>query len=209
MANDIPHPTPEVAPGNPCPFLRALVANAIIDGRSVPLDEIARKIVAISAPPKSPSALPSGKIRLVALIAHGLAPWALWRTAREGLRPEGLRDGPLDKHGAGSRTLDAHGRFKEAEFARLAAFGGDKRDATGGVEPGLDSADIVKMMDANFERAKGARRVIDRKLMDGEWPVLLQVMGKGKGAARYLSLAELRALIEERRLPARLLERVK
>jgi len=199
---------PNVVSGNPCPFLRALVANAIIDGRSIALDEIARKIVAISALPGDPSALPFGKIRFVALIAHGLAPWALWRTAREGLRPEGLRDGPLDKHGAGSRTLDVEGRFQEAEFGRLAAFGGDKRDDAGAIEPGLDSADIVRMMDANFERAKGARRAIDRKLMDGEWPVLLQVMGKGTGAARYLSVAELRALIQERRLPARLVARV-
>jgi len=203
MADDVANSMPAVASGNPCPFLRALVANAIVDGRSVALDEIARKLVAISA-----SALPFGKIRFVALIAHGLAPWALWRTAREGLRPEGLRDGPLDKHGAGSRTLDAEGRFQESEFARLAAFGSDKRDEAGAIEPGLDAADIVKMMDANYERAKGARRAIDRKLMDGEWPVLLQVMGKGTGAGRYLSIAELRALIQERRLPARLVERI-
>jgi hypothetical protein len=34
------------------------------------------------------------------------------------------------------------------------------------------------MMDANFARAAGRRRRIDRRLMNGEWPILLQVMGK-------------------------------
>ena len=59
-------------------------------------------------------------------------------------------------------------------------------------------------MDANFERAKGSRRAIDRLLMNGEWPVLLGIMGKGEGDGRYLSVAEVRALFAERRLPERI-----
>jgi hypothetical protein len=59
-------------------------------------------------------------------------------------------------------------------------------------------------MNANFERAKGHRRAIDRKLMEGEWPVLLDIMGKGQGEARYLSVAEVRTLFTERRLPERI-----
>jgi hypothetical protein len=58
-------------------------------------------------------------------------------------------------------------------------------------------------MDANFVRAEGSRRRFDRRLMDGEWPVLLNIIGKDGPAGRYLSLAELRTLYVYRTLPAR------
>jgi hypothetical protein len=45
-------------------------------------------------------------------------------------------------------------------------------------------------MDANFERAKARRRMIDRRLMDGEFPILLCVIGKQGPDERYLSIAE-------------------
>ncbi len=63
-------------------------------------------------------------------------------------------------------------------------------------------------MDANFDRAKGTRRPIDRQLMNGEWPVLLDIMGKGEGDDRYLSVAEVRTLFVERRLPDRIVARL-
>lgn len=65
------------------------------------------------------------------------------------------------------------------------------------------------MMDDNFERVKDFRRNIDRKLMDGEWPVLLKVMGKDHGANRYLSIKELRDLFEENCFPDRILNRLR
>ena len=40
--------------------------------------------------------------------------------------------------------------------------------------------------------------------MNGEWPVLLDIMGKGEGAGRYLSVAEVRTLFVDRRLPDRI-----
>ena len=40
--------------------------------------------------------------------------------------------------------------------------------------------------------------------MKGEWPVLLDIMGKGEGEQRYLSVAEVRTLFVERRLPDRI-----
>ena len=40
--------------------------------------------------------------------------------------------------------------------------------------------------------------------MNGEWPVLLDIMGKGEGERRYLSVAEVRTLFVDRRLPARI-----
>ncbi len=48
----------------------------------------------------------------------------------------------------------------------------------------------------------------DRAPMNGEWPVLLKVMGKAGARGRYLSLAELRDLVEHRRLPARMQARL-
>ena len=68
----------------------------------------------------------------------------------------------------------------------------------------MDLADLTRMMDANFARAKGARRLIDRKLMDGEWPVLLKVMGKAGKKGRYLSVLEVRRLFVDRSLPTRM-----
>ena len=76
-------------------------------------------------------------------------------------------------------------------------------------EFGLDVDEFSTFMDANFERAKTTRSVIDRKLMDGEWPVLLQVMGKddSKGK-RFLSIVELKTLLVDRRLPQRMNDRL-
>src|SRR5262249_50847461 len=116
-----------------------------------------------------------------------------------------LRDGPLDKHGVGSRILDAKAQVHEDEIERLASFGKDRPDPMGGgMERGLTSSEITSYMNANFDRAKKERRAVDRKLMEGEWRVLLRVMGKGEGEERYLSVAEVRTLFTERRLPERI-----
>ena len=45
-------------------------------------------------------------------------------------------------------------------------------------------------------------------LMKGEWPVLLKILGKGEGEERYLSVAEVRTLFVERRLPERITARL-
>jgi len=44
--------------------------------------------------------------------------------------------------------------------------------------------------------------------MNGEWPVLLDILGKGEGDARYLSVAEVRTLFVDRRLPDRISARL-
>ena len=46
------------------------------------------------------------KTYLVALIANGLGPLRLLRSWWSGAELDALRDGPLDKHGSGSRILD-------------------------------------------------------------------------------------------------------
>ena len=82
-------------------------------------------------------------------------------------------------------------------MARLDQFAADKVDAlSGAVERGLAIEQLRTMMDANFARAAGERRRIDRRLMEGEWPIL-----------RYLSLTELRTLFVDRCLPARITQR--
>jgi hypothetical protein len=61
--------------------------------------------------------------RMVALIANGLNPLRLWRNWRSGAVLDELRNGPLDKHGVGSRILGVDGQVNEAEIARFAGFG--------------------------------------------------------------------------------------
>jgi hypothetical protein len=137
-----------------------------------------------------------------------LNPLQLWRSFRKGVELDALRGGPLDKRGVGSRILDVHGTVDESELERLSEFGSERVDESGMTERGLDAAQIDAMMDANFARSAGHRRAIDRKLMDGEWPVLLRVMGKNSSGSRYLSVAEVRSLFVDERLPRRISERL-
>ncbi|MFG3396499.1 hypothetical protein [Streptomyces parvus] len=65
------------------------------------------------------------------------------------------------------------------------------------------------MMDANFARAAGRRRRINRRLMESEWPVLLAVLGKPSTEGTHLSLTDIRTLVTDRRLPGRVTERLK
>jgi hypothetical protein len=99
-------------------------------------------------------------------------------------------------------------RVDHAQLDRLDEFAVDCTDAHGITERGLGSTQLVTMMDANFARAAGSRRRIDRALMNGEWPVLLSVIGKDGPGGRYLGLGDVRALYVDRTLPARILARM-
>lgn len=198
----------EVSPNNPCPFLRALVSQGQLPDDVAPLSTVSRTIVKVAKAGDGAPALPAAVIRAIALVANGVGPLELARNGLGGLRLDGLRGGPLDKKGVGSGILDAQGIVVDAELARLETFATRKVDADGKAEAGLDLAELTRMMDANFERAARRRRKIDRRLMDGEWPVLLKVMGKDGRGGRYLSVKELRQLFRERTLPARMLQRL-
>lgn len=202
-----------VSPDNPCPFLRALVSQGQLPNGAVPLGEVARVIAEVAAAGDSKEKLPAAAVMVIALAANGLSPLQLARNALGGVTLNALRNGPLDKKGAGSGILDAKAKVNPAELARLDEFASFKQDAYGHTERGLDLAEITRMMDANFERAAGRRRIIDRKLMDGEWPVLLKVMGKQGGkqgkAGLYLSVKDVTDLFEERTLPERMMRRLK
>lgn len=197
-----------VSPGNPCPFLRALVAQGLLPNGSVPVATVGRTIDRVARTGEGQPSLGAAAIAAIAAIANGIGPLSVLRNVGQGVRLDALRDGPLDKHGAGSGLLDAQARFVRDEWTRLEGFASDKTAPDGRTERGLDLAEITRMMDANFERAAGRRRRVDRALMNGEWPVLLKVMGRAGAAGRYLSLAELRELVEHRRLPARMQSRL-
>src|SRR3982074_3071271 len=137
VSGDAPIRQTAVSPDNPCPFLRALVADGFIDGHLVALSKLSKTVEAASGEKGLQERLAGLKTYLVALIANGLSPLRLLRSWRSGAELDALRDGPLDKHGSGSRILDATGEGNEAELARPAEFGKDQPDLAGGFEPGL------------------------------------------------------------------------
>src|ERR1700721_1688406 len=208
-SSDTPARTIAVSPDNPCPFLRALVAEGLVDGHVVRLPMLAETIEAASGETGLTKKVVGLKTILVALMANGLGPARLLRSWWSGAVLDHLRNGPLDKHGVGSRILDCTAHVHHEEIERLAGFGKECQDPAGGTERGLTAPEIKAYMKANFARAKGNRRRFDPLLMKGEWPVLLDIMGKGEGEARYLSVAEVSTLFNERRLPERILARVR
>jgi hypothetical protein len=211
MQDDRAGDAPQIAvsPDNPCPFLRALVAEGFVDGHLVPLPMLAETIEAASGETGFKKKVVGLKTIPVALIANGLNPVRLLRNWWSGAVLDHLRNGPLDKHGVGSRILDCTAHVHEAEIERLAGFGKDYANPAGGTERGLTAPEIKAYMKANFARAKGNRRWYDPLLMKGEWPVLLDIMGKGEGKTRYLSVAEVSTLFNERRLPERIVARIR
>jgi hypothetical protein len=100
-------PQTGVSPNNPCPFLRAVVAAGFVDGHVVPLSKLSKTVEAASGETGLQKRLAGLKTYLVALVANGLNPLRLLRSWWSGAQLDALRDGPLDKHGSGSRILDA------------------------------------------------------------------------------------------------------
>ena len=197
-----------VSSGNPCPMLRALVAEGYLPDQTAHLKIIGDIAARLSGSETQPQRTTGILTMLVAMIANGLNPLTVGRNLLRGVRLDQLRDGPLDKHGVGSGVLDAHGAVSAANLERLDQFASDKTDLSGMTERGLDAQEITRMMDANLTRAGSRARGVDRKLMDAEFPVLLNMIGKDGTTGRYLSLVELRALITEHRLPARVTARL-
>lgn len=205
MADNEPR---KVSPNNPCPFLRSLVAEGLLDDRGATIGDATGVIERVAATGEGEPHLPSLALRVIALLANGLGPSAVLGNAVDGVRLNKLRNGPFDKQGNGSRILDTRGRVRLAELDRLKDFASMKVTAGGGRELGLDAAELETMMVANAERAGDKLRLVDPQLMRGEWPPLLEVMGKEGADGRYLSLRELRVLFEQRRLPTRMLKRL-
>jgi hypothetical protein len=199
-----PTNTHSVSPNNPCPFLRALVDEGMLADDIEPLDKVVKTIVEVASTGEGKPKLPTKVIYGIAMIANGLGFLSLIRSMRRGVQLNALRGGPLDKKGVGSGIIDGRGAINQEEVARLQEFASQKVSAEGLSELGLGIKEIQSFMNANFKRAEGRRRRIDRALMNGEWPILLKVMGKDGPNGRYLSLTEVQELFVERRLPKRM-----
>jgi hypothetical protein len=147
-----------VSSNNPCPFLRGLVAGGYVGGHVVPLPKLTGTIEGATGKKGLPERLAGMEIYLVALIANGLSPLRLFKSWWSGAVLDELRNGPLDKHGVGSRILTVDGEVDEAEIARLAEFGSDYAAPGGGTERGLNSEQITTYMNANFAQYQRQRR---------------------------------------------------
>src|SRR5690349_3254927 len=101
------NPSIEVSKDNPCPFLRGLVGEGYVKGGTVPLGELAQTIGDASGKTGLKKAVVGVEIRGVAAIANGFR--HIWKSVRSGAQLNELRNGPLDKHGAGSRILSVEG----------------------------------------------------------------------------------------------------
>src|SRR5206468_11618697 len=139
-----------VSSNNPCPFLRALVANGYVGGNVVPLPKLSETIALASGEMGSQQNKVRLETWLVAVGANGLGPLRVLKSATSGAVLDELRDGPLDKHGGGSRILGVDAQVHEDEIERLASFGKDRPDGAGSTERGLNASEINTYMAANM-----------------------------------------------------------
>src|SRR5436190_9587321 len=86
-----------LSPNNPCPFLRALVAEGFVDGHVVRLGKLSRTIGVASGERGLKQTTARLETYLIALIANGLGPFRLLRSWWSGAQLDALRDGPLNK----------------------------------------------------------------------------------------------------------------
>lgn len=196
--------------GNPCPFLRALVSRGSLNKNYDKPNHIAKVIHDVAKCGYSPAPdLYKPAISFVATIANGMWPWQVAHNLWYGTHLSNLRGGMLDKKGGGSQIFSEKGMINKAQLERMASFGSEKVDAqTGYTEVGLNMKEINNFIDANANRAKDLPGALSPRLCkifaSQEYPVLLRVMGKpGKDGERYLSMAEVISLWEERKLPSR------
>ena len=99
-------------------------------------------------------------------------------------------------------------RSIEEQIERFAGFGREYANPDGGTERGLNAKEIKTFMAENLKRDGDKARWTYPIMMQGEWPVLLDILGKGEGEARYLSVADVRTLFVDRKLPKRITDRL-
>jgi len=193
-----------VSANNPCPFLRGLVAEGTLSDDIEPCARIAEAVVKKSERGAGAPKLGKFVIYLIALISNGLNPLTIIRTKFKGVRLNELRSGPLYKKGCDSGVIDQHGKVSAQELERLNGFASEKRTINGAAELGLDAEELRVFMKANLDRADKPNRFIHRKMMEGEWPVLLKVMGQDGPDGRYLSTEDIHRLIVHKKFPNRM-----
>lgn len=182
-----------VSANNTCPSLRALVASGKLADDREPLARVAAVVAATARAGDGHPVLPRTAIFAIASVASGLGPLSLVDTQWHGLQLNALR---------GVSWMPRKCRGQRASPRR-------SPPADGSSELGLGLAELRASMDANFARAAGCRRMIDRTLMIGKWPVLLKVMGKAGPDGRYLVLQDIIDLFRQRSFPERMNKRLR
>ena len=108
-----------VSPDNPCPFLRASVAEGYVSGHNVPLGTLAQTVQAASGKTGFAKMKAGIETRLVALVANGLSPFRLIRSWWSGATLDELPNGPLDKHGVPASSTPTPTSTKTRSSASL------------------------------------------------------------------------------------------
>jgi len=80
----------------------------------VPLSQIAEMVGLASGETGSAQKDVRRKTMFVAAIANGIGPLSVLKNATSGAVLDELRDGPLDKHGGGSRILDVDAKVRRS-----------------------------------------------------------------------------------------------
>jgi len=204
-------PVKAVSPGNPCPVLRSLVAQGVLNESTEGIHYTAEVLSRLVASGEGSLSIKVPTVAFIGSIANGYHPSRVFQAwAGDGLHINRLRLGPLFKNGVSSNIINTDGTINEKELARLEEYASEKVGADGKKELGIDMKELKKFMDDNFERASDnpLRRRIDRPLMEGEWPTLVKAMGVvGSNGKRYLRISETRTLFLERRFPQRMMDR--
>lgn len=192
-----------VSAGNPCPFLRGLVANGLLPNEQASAQQIVDAVAHIErlADPGGRPVPPTG-LRAAAAVGNGLSPFRIGHNLRHGVRLDQLRYGPLYKDDAHSGLLTEQGQLDQAQLARLQQYASPKLRRDGQTETGLDEQELQRFLDDSFARAKSAnQRTVYRQMMNFEMPILLQVIGTQGQQGRYLPVSDIARLYGERQFP--------
>ncbi len=205
-------PQSEHPPFIPCPVLRALAQAGKIK-KKVALPDLSRAVAKAFDMQSTDLKEFLFELKVRAIATVGKVPDGIKAifSPSAPLDLEELPESPLYKKGVSSQIFDAKGDFNAQQFEHLKKFASSCTGPDGKEEPGLTAANLTKFMDENSKRAENNPHwsPIYRKMMEGEWPPLLELMGKEGKSGPYLSVAELRTLFEKQSFPERIQNRLK
>ena len=108
-----------VSPNNPCPFLRALVANGYVGGHVVPLSQLSEMIGLASGETGSAQTKVRLETRMVAGIANGLGPLSVLKSVISGAL--------LAHAGSLKAVYESLGISRKTLYEKMQRYGLDKR----------------------------------------------------------------------------------